>query len=988
MATREVFEGFVAGTMMEDRTVRRKRMIVGFGLSFVCALIIILMRATNVGLFFYVGNMAFSVSDFFIILPSTLLGAQYGVAMFFLIFAAEIFRLQSLSEAYALFIYIVISIIPGYLAHRRWLKSFAKTLLLAFIVSMVLGGFWYVTFVQLTENTANFYEVMGPATIFISAMPETFAAIIIAYLILRYLPDSLKKYVGYGFVYTKGYDAYADSKMGRATSSLGDRIMKLSLAEAVVLSASAALFSNRQMRKIPISEAGEVVENITRAAPDSGHILMMNIQLAMLIMCVALPVAMLFNERLHKLVVQPLSMLSAGLEFYTDEDEMRHHAMETIRDVPIKSKDEIASLRDSLVGMLERMDMYVDTLRREEELKVNLKSAEAKSEAKSVFLSSMSHEIRTPINAVLGMNEMILRESNEKDTLEYAENIKLAGNTLLNLVNDILDFSKIEAGKMDIIETEYETFSVIHDLITMVSQRAETKGLELITKIDSNLPCKLYGDEIRIKQAITNILTNAVKYTEEGSVTFTISFEKEGEDTINLFVSVKDTGIGIKEEDLGKLNSAFERIEEERNRNIEGTGLGMAITTTILNMMGSELKVDSVYGEGSDFYFNIKQRIVDAAPIGDVETAWRNSLEKRTAYRSRFMAPTAKILAVDDVPMNLSVLTGLLKPTKVIIDTADSGQECLDKITNEHYDIIFLDHRMPEMDGVETRERMDTLPGNMCKDTPVIALTANAAAGAKEEYISYGFTDYLTKPIDADDLEKMMQKYIPEEKLELYEEEIDISEEDKGVDKDEYPVIDGLDMNFAKLHLPTKDLLEESIKSFYGIIDLHGDRLDEMYTKLPSKEGFAEYRVQVHGMKSSAATIGIVPLAGCAKMLEDAAGAEDLQTIQSLHGPFINLWKGYKSRLEDFSFIEKPDAGEKEEFDKSIVLALLDMVKISMEDFDVDRADEAIAKLSVYSMNEELSDKLSRLKAAVADVNDEESIRTADEMINIIGGIS
>jgi CheY-like chemotaxis protein len=314
------------------------------------------------------------------------------------------------------------------------------------------------------------------------------------------------------------------------------------------------------------------------------------------------------------------------------------------------------------------------------------------------------------------------------------------------------------------------------------------------------------------------------------------------------------------------------------------------------------------------------------------------------------MAPTAKILAVDDVPMNLSVLTGLLKPTKVIIDTADSGQECLDKITNEHYDIIFLDHRMPEMDGVETRERMDTLPGNMCKDTPVIALTANAAAGAKEEYISYGFTDYLTKPIDADDLEKMMQKYIPEEKLELYEEEIDISEEDKGVDKDEYPVIDGLDMNFAKLHLPTKDLLEESIKSFYGIIDLHGDRLDEMYTKLPSKEGFAEYRVQVHGMKSSAATIGIVPLAGCAKMLEDAAGAEDLQTIQSLHGPFINLWKGYKSRLEDFSFIEKPDAGEKEEFDKSIVLALLDMVKISMEDFDVDRADEAIAKLSYIQL--------------------------------------
>ncbi len=986
MESKISFEGYIAGTIMEDPLVKKRRIILSFSISIICAIIIILMRAEGNHLFIDIGGMACSVSDFFLIFPAALCGAQYGVAMFIMIFTAELIRLQSFAEAYTLFIYIIISLIPGFLAYKRWFKSILKTILMILIISLVMGGFWYITFIRLYTGDTTFYEVMGPATIFISAVPETAVAIFLVYLIFRFIPDSLKKYIGYGFIYTKDYDAYADSDIGRATSNIGRKLLLISILEAGVLSIAAAVFSNRQMRDMPNRQMFDLAEG-ARFIPREQDLFMMNIQLIMLIMCVALPIAMIFNEFLQNIIVRPLTMISAGLESYTDDDDMRHKAMETIKRIPVKTNDEISSLKESLLTMLDRMDRYVDTLRREEELKVELKAAEAKSEAKSVFLSSMSHEIRTPINAVLGMDELILRESAEDSTLEYAENIRVAGNTLLNLVNDILDFSKIEAGKMDIIEEEYELFSVIHDLVSMVSSRAEKKNLELITNVDPNLPSMLYGDEIRIKQVVTNILTNAVKYTEEGSVTLTVSFEKADEDNIDLYVSVRDTGIGIKEEDLGRLAGEFERIEEERNRNIEGTGLGMNITTKLLDMMGSQLKVNSVYGQGSDFYFTIRQKIVDISPIGDVNKRWKESIKKRTKYHSRFTAPDAQILSVDDVNMNLHVFTGLLKPTKVKIDTAESGAECLEMIKKKKYDIIFLDHRMPDMDGVETRKMMENLEGNQNTDTPVIALTANAQAGAREEYVSLGFTDYLTKPVDAGELEKMVESYLPEEKVVPYgesgEDAADLQKDD-DYDTGDLPVVDGLDISFAKLHLPTRDLFETSISDFYDVIDLHADRLDEMYEHIPDTEAFDSYRIAVHGMKSAAATIGIIPLAGAAKILEDASGSKDEATIRDLHGVFIRLWRAYKDKLGAMPFIAGKDEEPRQTYDKSVVLALLDIIRTSMTEFDVDRADEALSKLSGYELRDELSLKLSGLKAAVADVDDESAVRIVEEMMGVL----
>lgn len=391
--------------------------------------------------------------------------------------------------------------------------------------------------------------------------------------------------------------------------------------------------------------------------------------------------------------------------------------------------------------------------------------ADSANQAKSAFLANMSHDIRTPINAVLGMNEMILRECDDEHITGYSEKIRGAGNTLLGLVNDILDLSKIEAGKLDIIPVEYDLTSVLNDLVNMIQLRAETKGLKLETTIDGNIPKLLNGDEIRLKQIITNLLTNAVKYTEKGKVTFAVSYEKTGESSILLKISVADTGIGIKEEDLPKLFSEFERIEEERNRGIEGTGLGMSITQRLLSMMNSRLDVKSEYGKGSEFSFAVTQGVVKWEPVGSVEEALNRSLSDRKKYHEKFTAPDADILVTDDTPMNSEVFVSLLKKTRIRIDTASSGDECIRRAAGKKYDIIFLDHMMPVKDGIETLKELKALKNSINEGTPVICLTANAVSGSREKYLEAGFDDYLTKPVDPDSLEQMIMEYLPDEKI-------------------------------------------------------------------------------------------------------------------------------------------------------------------------------------------------------------------------------
>ncbi len=597
----------------------------------------------------------------------------------------------------------------------------------------------------------------------------------------------------------------------------------------------------------------------------------------------------------------------------------------------------------------------------------------AANEAKGKFLAQMSHEIRTPINVVLGMDEMILRESREPDIREYAMDIHTAGQSLLSLINDILDFSKIESGKVEVVPVTYEVCSMIHDLVNMTLQRAKNKELQFVVEIDHEIPTCLYGDDVRIRQVLINILTNAVKYTKKGTVWLRVKSRIEGEMAV-LFFEVEDTGIGIKEEDLPKLTAEFERIEEERNRNIEGTGLGMSITVQLLKLMDSQLKIESEYGKGSKFSFELVQKIMDSTPIGDFESKVRQ-MSENFSYESSFYAPDAKLLVVDDNAVNRKVLRNLLKETQIQVSEAGGGAECLRLVQENRYDLIFLDHMMPEMDGVETLHHMKGLLDYPCKDTPVVVLTANAVAGAREQYLAEGFDDFLSKPIVPDKLENMIRKMLPKELLQAAD-TAKVPAVKADACPEDMPVVEGLDWNYAWLHLPDMELLSYTLKEFYEQIDPAADSLEQAYEQIDDKAYLEQYRIQVHAMKSLAATIGIVTLSGVARVLESAAKNGKMNIIRSMTDIFLEEWRSYRQRLQGVLGIGTEE--KREIVDYSVIRALVEMVRISMQEMDIDQADELMKQLRAYAFPEEIGRNIQKLAEAVTNLDPEETERIAE----------
>ena len=542
-------------------------------------------------------------------------------------------------------------------------------------------------------------------------------------------------------------------------------------------------------------------------------------------------------------------------------------------------------------------------------LKLEKSAADSANKAKSNFLADMSHEIRTPINAILGMNEMILHESGEKNTLEYATNIKTAGTTLLSIINTILDFSKIEDGRMSLVPAEFETLELINSVVISISERAKDKGLELRLDIDEAIPKTLLGDDVRIGQVVMNILTNAVKYTEKGFVLLKMEYLSGAGGDKRLFISVRDTGIGIKQEDMDKLSISFERVDEERNRHIEGTGLGISIVTKLLTMMKSELQIRSEYGVGSEFYFELPIQVVDETPIGKYDMNVKN-VSLKNEKEIGIIAPEARVILTDDNEMNRKVAANLLGLFGIKPAICKSGVETIELMKKSEFDLLLLDHMMPEMDGIETLRYLKEM--SILKNTRVIALTANAVVGAREQYIEAGFDDYISKPIDIPELEKILIKYLPEELLiekTLQSEDGAfmefIPDSDYSTERhlerpgnDETPLV-----RLEKLGLNVSDGIKYcgGDEEFY--LEIVSDYVKSAPDKIKQLDGYIDegnlkdYKIQIHAVKSSSNTIGALEFFEKARALEIASGENDTEYINSHHSEVMQEYAALAGKI-------------------------------------------------------------------------------------------
>ncbi len=697
---------------------------------------------------------------------------------------------------------------------------------------------------------------------------------------------------------------------------------------------------------------------------------------------------------------------------------------------------------------------------------------ERSSHMKSDFLANMSHEIRTPMNAVIGMAEMALREQLPPAAKNYINQIKDAGKSLLTIINDILDFSKIESGKMTINEVEYELMSMVYDVANIVMARLKEKDVELIVDIAPDLPIKLCGDNLRIKQVLLNLTNNAAKFTALGKIVLKVDYEKISEDKMELHICVEDTGIGVKKEDLGKLFQSFQQVDSKRNRNIEGTGLGLAIAKQLLTLMDGDIWVESEYGKGSRFSFVLPQEIVNDSPsitINEPESvlmvglmsnpyvweqfcsdAERFGVEcvrvvsakefdllpsnKRSFFfieypmftelvegyvRSHpqitavlligfydhveyhipnllvvkkplfalnialilngqqlhfeedeeknefdFIAPDAHVLIVDDNAVNLTVAEGLLEPLKMHIDTVTSGQAAIGKIANFHYDIVFMDHMMPELDGVETTHIIRRFHSEY-NDVPIIALTANAVEGTKEMFCREGMNDFIGKPIEIRILVDKVRQWLPVEKIQKVNILYNAGDMDKKPRRQEPIVVGDLDVDAAMKFFVNEDLFWKTLKVYYRSIEKKVQAIREMV----KQKDWTGYTIEVHALKGSSKQIGAISLSEKAAAMEKAGNARDSAAIREGTEEMLEQYLAYIPVLEPFCAEEEEDEASKKDISRNRLEKCFDKMAAAVVELDMDRMEEAIREMNQYHYEGEHHELFIQLKDAVEEVD-------------------
>ena len=616
------------------------------------------------------------------------------------------------------------------------------------------------------------------------------------------------------------------------------------------------------------------------------------------------------------------------------------------------------------------------------QMKELMEEAKSANQAKSAFVSNISHEIRTPMNSIVGITEVMLRSEHTPKEQEYLQNIQSSGQALLTIINDVLDFSKMESGKMELFPEPYDTLSLYHDLKMTLENQIQNRPLEFIYEVDSSMPCTLCGDMGRIRQIITNLVNNAIKYTDKGYVRFSVKVREKDDKKVLLDYEVEDTGIGIRKEDQHILFDSFQRVDVKKNRRIEGTGLGLTISQNLVNMMGGTIGVESEYEKGGRFYFCIEQPIVDATPISEIDYEKRHSSVIDKESESLFTAENAHILLVDDNTLNLMVAQELLKPLRLQIDTAENGRDAVAMVQTKHYDLVLMDHMMPIMDGIAATKAIRALADPSAASVPVIALTANAMIDARKEFSNAGMNGFVAKPIDFKSICSQLRQWLPADliqELSLEEAHTLLQNPDgEESDKEEVPADpSGFRWEEGLQYCGTNEALKQTIAIFYKTIDTKANRI-EQYLK---EELLDDYTIEVHALKSSALLIGAPVLSAAAKELEQYGNEKNLAALKEKTPALLSMYRGLRQTLQPY--VQEAES-QKTKASTEEWISLLQQMHDSMEQFDVDGVDAAMNKLDGLQTPEPLKDAIETLRVAVADVAMEEVMNQTETMIGLL----